>query len=40
MSVLCDMVWQDTKDGYNWWECTECGAMESEEVEDNYADSV
>jgi len=33
-SVLCDYVWQDNKDGYNYWECSDCGALDSEKIEE------
>jgi len=33
MSVLCDLVWQDDRDGWRYWECTQHGEIEMEEIE-------
>jgi hypothetical protein len=38
MTVMCDWVWQDQRDGYNFWQCNEHGCTESEPVEDNLDD--
>lgn len=36
MSVMCDWVWQDTRDGMHYWECTEHGEIDSEPIEVNW----
>jgi hypothetical protein len=32
-TVMCDWVWQDERDGYNYFTCNEHGCMESEKIE-------
>ena len=33
-TMHCDWVWQDDRDGYRIWQCTEHGEIESEELEE------
>ena len=33
MTAMCDWVWQDEQDGYNYFICNEHGCMESEKIE-------
>jgi hypothetical protein len=37
-SVLCDLVWQDDRDGWRYWECTQHGEIESEKIEEDLDD--